>query len=83
MSDSSPRNPKLLSVVAPVYNEEELVEPFVRRTCAAVADYTFELVLVNDGSSDATAEILDRLASTDPRVSGRASCRATLGTRRR
>jgi len=68
MSDSSPRNPKLLSVVAPVYNEEELVEPFVRRTCAAVADYTFELVLVNDGSSDATAEILDRLASTDPRV---------------
>jgi glycosyltransferase involved in cell wall biosynthesis len=68
MSDSSPRNPKLLSVVAPVYNEEELVEPFVRRTCAAVADYTFELVLVNDGSSDATAEILDRLAATDPRV---------------
>jgi glycosyltransferase involved in cell wall biosynthesis len=68
MSDSPPRNPKLLSVVAPVYNEEELVEAFVRRTCAAVADYTFELVLVNDGSSDATAEILDRLASTDPRV---------------
>jgi polyisoprenyl-phosphate glycosyltransferase len=68
MSDSPPRNPKLLSVVAPVYNEEELVEAFVRRTCAAVADYTFELVLVNDGSADATAEILDRLASTDPRV---------------
>ncbi len=68
MSDSSPRNPKLLSVVAPVYNEEELVELFVQRTCAAVADYTFELVLVNDGSADATAEILDRLASTDPRV---------------
>jgi glycosyltransferase involved in cell wall biosynthesis len=68
MSDFPPRNPKLLSVVAPVYNEEELVEAFVRRTCAAVADYTFELVLVNDGSSDATAEILDRLASTDPRV---------------
>jgi glycosyltransferase involved in cell wall biosynthesis len=68
MSDSPPRNPKLLSVVAPVYNEEELVEAFVQRTCAAVADYTFELVLVNDGSSDATAEILDRLADTDPRV---------------
>jgi polyisoprenyl-phosphate glycosyltransferase len=68
MSDSSLRNPKLLSVVAPVFNEEELVEPFVRRTCAAVADYTFELVLVNDGSSDATPEILDRLAAADPRV---------------
>jgi glycosyltransferase involved in cell wall biosynthesis len=68
MSESPPRNPTLLSVVAPVYNEEELIEPFVRRTCAAVADYTFELVLVNDGSSDTTPEILDRLAATDPRV---------------
>ena len=68
MSDSLPRNHTLLSVVAPVYNEAELVEFFVRRTCAAVADYTFELVLVNDGSSDGTAEILDRLAAGDPRV---------------
>ena len=60
--------PTLLSVVAPVYNEEELVEQFVARACAAVADYTFELVLVNDGSSDRTPELLDRIAAADPRV---------------
>jgi len=68
MSDTQARVPSLLSVVAPVYNEEELVEAFVRRACAAVADYTFELVLVDDGSSDATPELLDRLAAADRRV---------------
>jgi dolichol-phosphate mannosyltransferase len=62
------RVPRLLSVVAPVFNEEELVEAFVRRACAAVADYSFELVLVNDGSSDATPELLDRIAAEDRRV---------------
>ncbi|HEY1689797.1 MAG TPA: glycosyltransferase family 2 protein [Solirubrobacteraceae bacterium] len=64
----SKRSPTLLSVVAPVYDEEELVEAFVRRATASVADYDFELLLVNDGSKDSTPEILDRLADEDPRV---------------
>lgn len=62
------RSLTLLSVVAPVYDEQELVELFVERTCAAVTDYPFELVVVNDGSGDETARILDRVAAEDPRV---------------
>jgi polyisoprenyl-phosphate glycosyltransferase len=68
MSDTAPRSPHLLSVVAPVYNERELVEQFVARTTAAVADFAFELVLVDDGSSDGSGDVLDRIADTDPRV---------------
>lgn len=70
MSDQPQRHPNLLSVVAPVYNEQELVELFVSRTCAALEDhdYAFELVIVNDGSSDTTPALLDDIAMRDHRV---------------
>jgi dolichol-phosphate mannosyltransferase len=65
---SSKRTLGLLSVCAPVYNEEDLVEEFYRRTTAALHAYDYELIIVNDGSKDATPEILDRLAEDDPRL---------------
>jgi polyisoprenyl-phosphate glycosyltransferase len=58
----------LLSVVAPVYNEEELIDEFYLRVCSALDGLRFELVLVDDGSSDSTPEQLNQLASGDPRV---------------
>jgi glycosyltransferase involved in cell wall biosynthesis len=45
-----------LSLVVPVFNEEESVGPLIERICTAMApfDRTWELVLVDDGSSDRT-----------------------------
>jgi dolichol-phosphate mannosyltransferase len=62
------RNLRLLSVVAPMYNEEATAAAFYGRVCEALEGIPFELVVVDDGSSDTTAEILDRLAAADPRV---------------
>jgi glycosyltransferase involved in cell wall biosynthesis len=63
-----PRTLQLLSVVAPVFDEELLIDEFHRRVCAALDDVPFELVLVDDGSSDGTALRLERLADADARV---------------
>ncbi len=63
-----PRPLKLLSVCAPVFDEEELVEVFYERATAALAGFDYELIVVNDGSRDATPAILDRLADADPRL---------------
>jgi dolichol-phosphate mannosyltransferase len=62
------RRLELLSVVAPVYNEEGTVEQFYSRVCSALEGLRFELVLVDDGSSDRSPELLHQLASSDPRV---------------
>ncbi|MFM8635037.1 MAG: glycosyltransferase, partial [Planctomycetia bacterium] len=49
-----------LSIVAPVYNEEAVVERLVSEVVVAMSRRTapWELVVVNDGSRDATLEKL-------------------------
>ena len=59
-----------LSVVVPVYNEEENVEALVGQVQAALKDWPgdVELLFVDDGSSDATMDLLKRAQSGDPRI---------------
>jgi polyisoprenyl-phosphate glycosyltransferase len=66
--DGEPRELSLVSVVAPVYNEDATIDEFHARVCAALDSLPFELVLVDDGSTDGTPMKLEALAASDPRV---------------
>ncbi len=66
--DGEPRELSLVSVVAPVYNEDATIDEFYGRVCAALDGLPFELVLVDDGSTDGTPMKLESLATNDPRV---------------
>ncbi|MFM1814462.1 MAG: hypothetical protein RLZ98_1157 [Pseudomonadota bacterium] len=59
-----------LSVVIPCYNEQEVLEELRRRlvpVCEQVAGNDFEIVLIDDGSSDRTRSMMKRFQSEDPR----------------
>lgn len=61
----------LLSVVVPVYNESLVIDTFHRRTSRAlseIADCEYELVFIDDGSSDDSYQQLSTLAAADSRV---------------
>jgi glycosyltransferase involved in cell wall biosynthesis len=59
-----------LSIVVPLYNEEESLRPLYAAITHAVAPLgvSFEIVFVDDGSRDATVSIADEIARTDSRV---------------
>ncbi|MBK5189637.1 MAG: glycosyltransferase family 2 protein [Gemmatimonadaceae bacterium] len=58
-----------LSIVVPLYNEEESVGPLVDAVRDALAGHpSWELVLVDDGSRDSTAQVAGALAAADERV---------------
>ncbi len=62
------RELNLLSVVAPVYNEVDIIEAFCNRVRSVLGSVPYELILVDDGSEDGTAGVLDRLATADERL---------------
>jgi len=60
----------VISIVAPVYNEEAILEELYRRVSAVLdgAGESWELVLVNDGSRDRSPQIMRELHARDGRV---------------
>ena len=59
-----------ISVVAPAYNEQDVLQEFYHRVTSVISRLgcSYEIVLVNDGSSDNTLALMHELHKNDPRV---------------
>src|SRR4051794_620014 len=70
MSEAPAGKPAGLSVFFPAYNDSGTIASMVIRAVQAASALTpdFEVIVVNDGSADATPEIIDELARTYPHV---------------
>lgn len=61
------RNNSLISIIMPVYNSEKYIAEAIESVCTQSYE-NWELLIVNDGSTDHTSEILDHYAKIDSRI---------------
>jgi len=68
--DSAGRTPLSISVFLPCYNEQDNVARTTEQALAVLEklDTDYEVIIINDGSSDATGSIADDIASANARV---------------
>ncbi|MBU0625743.1 glycosyltransferase family 2 protein, partial [Patescibacteria group bacterium] len=62
---------KKISILIPAYNEAEIIRPLYERLSAVISrlrSYDFEIIFVNDGSTDQTEKEISLLAALDQRV---------------
>ena len=60
-------NNSMISIIMPVYNAESYISEAIESVCKQnYADW--ELLIVNDGSSDHSPEIIEKYAQKDPRI---------------
>ncbi|SFH93145.1 Glycosyltransferase involved in cell wall bisynthesis [Collimonas sp. OK307] len=66
--EQAPR--RSLSIVVPVYNEQEVLPEFHMRMCAVLdtLDMSSKIIYVNDGSTDGTVDVVNELQTRDARV---------------
>jgi glycosyltransferase involved in cell wall biosynthesis len=63
-------NTKLISIIAPVYNEQAVLKDFYLSLCATLDElpYTFEIIFIDDGSRDNSVSIIHELQTNDARI---------------
>ncbi len=58
----------LLSIIIPVFNEEKNINSLLKRLLPSVKNYNYEIIFIDDGSKDATAEIIKQKSKINKRV---------------
>jgi dolichol-phosphate mannosyltransferase len=58
----------MLSIIVPAYNEENNIGPLYEAVCGALGEIEWEMVIVDDHSSDGTPTVLAKFAESDRRV---------------
>lgn len=68
----APTNSLQLSIVCPVYNEQDNLNPLIAEILQVLKTlaYTFEIVLVDDGSRDKSWDVIQQLSVSDARIRG-------------
>jgi dolichol-phosphate mannosyltransferase len=66
--ETAARPPLELAVVIPTLNERDNIEPLIARLEPVLARVGWEVIFVDDDSSDGTAELVRRISLNDPRV---------------
>lgn len=69
MNSESVARPRY-SIIAPIFNEEGNITPLVDRIDAVMdsSDGLWELILINDGSTDRSPELIDEVAARNPNI---------------
>lgn len=58
----------LLSIVIPVFNEEQNIEPLLKRLWLAGKNYDYEIIFIDDGSTDKTVSVIKRKVTQNKRI---------------
>jgi glycosyltransferase involved in cell wall biosynthesis len=65
------RDSKLVSIVTPFYNEKESIEAYFQNLCESIdslSSFKFEILCIDDGSTDGTLAMLLKISELDPRL---------------
>ncbi len=58
----------LLSVIVPVYNEQDNIKPLLDRLLPVIKNYNYEIVFVDDGSTDKTAAFIKKAGQKNQQI---------------